>query len=120
MAAFTAATGVAQNRKDKLKTVTFTAVGPNTYDASGSVLDLSTAAAGLGPLYGFKKRVDGCHMIGVSAHASSKWLCTYVPAAAGAPATGLVKVDLLIQATPAEEGATDMHATTFTFVAFGE
>ncbi len=118
MAAFTSVTGVSQNRKDKLKTVTFTALGPNTYDASGSVLDLSRTG-GLG-LLGFKSRVDGVHCIGVSAHASSKWLCTYVPAALGAPATGLVKVDLLIQATPAEEGATDMHATTFTFVAFGE
>ncbi len=118
-AAFTSVTALGQNRKDKLKTVTFTAVGSALYDAGGSILDLSTAG-GLGVTSGFKKRVDGVHMLGVSAHASSKWLCTYVPAAAGAPATGKLKVDLLIQATPAEEGATDMSGTTFTFVAFGE
>ncbi len=120
MAAFTSVTGVGQSRKDKLKHVTFTAVGPNTYDTSGSVLDLSRTG-GLG-LLGFKTRVDGCLCIGVNvgASASAKWVLTYVGATASAPATGLVFVQLLAQATPAEEGATDMHATTFRFIAWGE
>ncbi len=117
MAAFTAVTALGCDRKSRLKKVTFTAVGPDTYDAGGSVLHLGVAG-GLGSL-GFVERVDGCVLIGVSAHASSKWLCTYVPATAGAPATGKIKVDLLIQATPAEEGTTDMKATTFTFEAVG-
>lgn len=120
MAAFTSVTGVGQNRKDKLKTVTFTAVGPNTYDAGGSTLDLSRTG-GLKNL-GFAKRVDGCVCLGVivAQSASAKWTLTYVQATSSAPATGKMAAGLTWQATPAEEGATDMSGTTFLFVAFGE
>lgn len=119
MGSFTAPTVLGANRKDRLKCVTLTVVGATSYATGGDTLDLSQAA--LGKANGFAKRVDGIQLIGTSAAANTKYLPCYVPATAGAPATGLVKIHDITAASDAEVvSTTSLAGVTFTFVAFGE
>ena len=58
---------------------------------------------------------------GIGAAAADRYFCTYVPAAAGAPATGKVKVRDADAATAMSEvaGAADLSTVTFTFEVTG-
>ena len=105
------------------KRVTFTATGTASYDTGGSVLNL--AQSGVLGIDGFTA-VHGVKLIGVAAAASDRYHCTYVRAAAGAPATGLLKVrDLDTTGGGATDGviqlgsAADISALTFIFEAVG-
>lgn len=114
MGSFAAPTVLGTSRVDKLKMITFTVVGSASYATSGDTLDLSAH---------FPVRTDLVILRGVptGGAADSKYRGTYVRAAAGASATGLVKFDDLIQATPAElANTTDLSAVTFIGVAYGE
>lgn len=78
------------------KRVILSATGPTSYDAGGSVLNVSSGNATLtalrnGPDAAFTK-VHGVRQIGVSPAASDRYHSTYVRAAEGAPATGVVKL----------------------------
>lgn len=116
MGAFTDHT-VLSVSQGQTKRVVMTVKGPASYDAGGSTLDLSSAVAALAGTISFVK-TWGVHLLGVSAHASSKFKATYVPAAGNAPATGKIKLDDLIQATPAEFSG-DASGTTFTIEVVG-
>jgi hypothetical protein len=105
------------NSQGTIKRVILTVAGPASYDAGGSTIDLSSAVTALGGTLTFTK-VYGVDCIAVSAHASSKFKATYVPAAGNAPATGKIKLDDLIQATPAEFSG-DASGTTFTLEVVG-
>lgn len=100
------------------KSVVLTATGPASYDAGGSVLNLSSGNTTLTGLLGeaFFTRVTGVKVVGVSPAASDRFHAAYIPAALGAPATGLIKVRDADDATAMAEvsGATDLSATTFT------
>ena len=100
-----------------IKEVILDIVGPASYDAGGSTSDLSSTVTALAGTITFTK-VWGVTLIAVSAHASSKFGFAYVPAAANAPATGKIKLDDLIQATPAEFTG-DASGTTFTIKVHG-
>lgn len=119
MAAFGTLTVLGVSRQDRLKSVTFKVVGGSSYATGGDTLDLS--AATLGKVNGFSKRVDCVTFGGINAAASTKYLPVYVPAASGAPATGVVKVHDTSAAADAEvTNATDISAATFFGVAWGE
>jgi hypothetical protein len=118
MGAFTDHTILKAEQLGSTKRVIMTAKGPASYDSGGSTLDLSDTITALGGTLKFTK-VYGLGLIAVSAHASSKYGVRYVPAAANAPATGKVKLDDLIQATPAEFTG-DASGTTFTFEVIGD
>ncbi len=81
------------SREDRQKRITFTATGSASYATGGDTLDLTASALTSAP-FGFV-RVDGVKLIGVVAAANSKYNCTYVRAASGAPATGLIKIENL-------------------------
>ena len=100
-----------------IKEVILDIVGPASYDAGGSILDLSSAVTALAGTITFTK-VWGVTLIAVSAHASSKYGVRYVPGASNAPALGKLKLDDLIQATPAEFTG-DASGTTFTIKVHG-
>ena len=87
-----------------------------SYDAGGSILDLSTAGL-LGAALGFQTVTAVAHAGHVTA-ASSKYDCVYVPAALNAPATGLIKVHDSSQAANAEASG-DLHATVVRVVIVG-
>lgn len=70
----------------------FTATLPASYDAGGSVLDLSS----------YFTYVHGVEVIGQATHGDDKYYATYIPAAAYAPATGKIKVRDLTAASDAE------------------
>jgi hypothetical protein len=82
----------------------FTAVLPASYDAGGSVLDLSAHFT----------YVHGVKFVGQATAANDKYYCTYIPAAAYAPATGLVKVRDLTAAADAEASG-DLSGVTVRF-----
>jgi hypothetical protein len=126
MSAFTIASelAVAAAPSGALKTVVFTATGPSSYDTGGSVLNLSRSGV-LGVDAGFTA-VHGVRLIGVAAAASDRYHCTYVRAAAGAAATGLIKVrDLNTTGAGGTDGVielgstADISALTFIFEAVG-
>lgn len=101
------------------KSVVLTATGPASYDAAGSIIDLSSANT---VLTGFVSdaafvRVTGVKLVGIGAAASDRYFCTYVPAALGAPATGKVKVRDADDATAMSEvsAAADLSAVVFHF-----
>lgn len=105
------------------KRVTFTATGTASYDTGGSVLNL--AQSGVLGINGFTA-VHGVKLVGVAAAGSDRYLCTYVRAAAGAAATGLLKVrDLATTGAGATDGVIelaslgDLSALTFIFEAVG-
>jgi hypothetical protein len=105
------------------KRVTFTVTGSASYDTGGSVLNL--ARSGVLGINGFVA-VHGVKLVGVAAAASDRYHCTYVRAAAGAAATGVIKVrDLDTTGAGATDGviqlagATDLSALTFIFEAVG-
>jgi hypothetical protein len=100
------------------KRVTFTATGTASYDTAGSVLNLATS--GVLGINGFSA-VHGVKLVGVAAAASDRYVCTYVRAAAGAPATGKLKVRDADDATAMIEvsSTTDLSALTFVFEAVG-
>ena len=121
MGAFTvtSVTGCATGDMGRGKSVVLTATGPASYDTGGSIIDLSSANT---VLTGFVSdaafvRVTGLKVVGVSAAAAARYHCTYIPAAAGAPATGKVKVRDADAATAMSEvaGAADLSTVIFTF-----
>lgn len=119
MGAFTVTSviGCATGDMGRGKSVVLTATGPASYDAGGSILDLSSANT---VLTGFVSdaafvRVTGLKQVGVGAAAADRYYCQYVPAAAGAPATGKVKVRDADDATAMSEASGDLSTVTFTF-----
>ena len=118
MGAFTSVTFVGASSLDVLKTVTCTATAPASYDANGSVIDLSTAG-GLGALYGFT-RVDAVMVGGItSAHTTDPYRVLYVRAAAGAAASGTLKIRDLAAASDAEASG-NLSALTLCLVVHGQ
>ena len=119
MGAFTVTSVVGCSTGDmgRGKSVVLTATGPASYDAGGSVIDLSSANT---VLTGFVSdaafvRVTGLKVVGIGAAAADRYFCTYVPAAAGAPATGKVKVRDADDSTAMSEASGDLSTVTFTF-----
>lgn len=121
MGAFTVTSviGCATGDMGRGKSVVLTATGPASYDAGGSIIDLSSANT---VLTGFVSdaafvRVTGLKQVGVGAAAADRYYCQYVPGSSGAPATGKVKVRDADDATAMSEvaGATDLSTVTFTF-----
>lgn len=121
MGAFTitGVTGVHVGDMGRGKHVVLTATGPASYDTGGSVLNLSSANTVLTGLNNeaFFVRVTGLKLVGVGAAADDRYHCAYVPAALGAPATGVIKVRDADDATAMSEfgAALDLSAVTFTF-----
>lgn len=84
------------------KTATFTAVAPASYDAGGSVIDLSSHFT----------LVHGVEVIGQPTHGNDKYYATFIPAAAYAPSTGKLKIRDLTAASDAEASG-DLSAVSF-------
>ena len=91
----------------------FTVTGPTSYDAGGSVIDLSIATLGVDN--GFAV-VHGVSVLGVAAAASDRFQPTYVRAAAGAPSTGLLKVRDADDSTAMSEVTAADNLSTHTFI----
>lgn len=96
--------------------------GPASYDTNGSVIDLSSAntvLTGLNNESAFTA-VRGVARLGVSPHASDKYMPAFVPGASGSPSTGTIKLRDLSAASDAEVASTtDLSATTFVFEVCG-
>jgi len=80
-----------------------------SYDAGGSVVDLSTSGS-LGQALGFT-RVFAGGMAGQGTAADSKYFPVFIPAASDAPATGKVKVHDTSAAADAEASG-DLHLSS--------
>jgi len=91
----------------KVALVTFT--GSASYDAGGSLLDLSTI---------FPSRVYGLVQMAVSPHGSAKYQPVFVRGLSDGPALGMVKIHD-ITASSGAEASGDLSATTFTALVFG-
>jgi hypothetical protein len=100
------------NLSGRMKEVVFTMTGSASYDAGGSIVDLSTAGV-LAVADGFTS-VHGVECI-ESAAANAKHVFRYVRVAA---ATGLLKILDVEQATPAEASG-NLSANTYTMKAIG-
>ncbi len=112
-------TVVAGSDSGGLKTRIISALGPATYSANGSELDLSSDATdGLSNKYDAFAVVYSVVQCGVGAHAGDVYRCMYIPAASGAAATGTVKIRDLTASSDAEASG-DLHATTFYFMVTG-
>lgn len=107
MGAFTAVAEVANEFGTKLRTAVVTATAPASYDAGGSVIDLSSLASG-----GFTK-VYGVDLIGQATAASDRYQPTFVPAVAYAAATGKLKIRDINSTDAAAEASGDLSAVTF-------
>lgn len=115
MGAFTSVTpvGRASNLEGR-KVLIVTAVGPASYDAGGSEIDLGTTALGL--LDGFTA-ASGATCIKVAGTAADKYFATAI---AGASAHTLKIVVRDAEAgTAAAEVSGDISALTFTLVCYG-
>ncbi len=99
------------------KRVILRATGPASYDAGGSVIDLSTSNSVLGKENGFTK-VYGVRQCGIGASGASIFDAKYIPAAANAPDTGKVFLRDLSAASDAEASG-DLHTHTFILEATG-
>lgn len=89
-----------------------------SYATGGDTIDLSALSAASG---GGFTLVHGGHMIASPTAGNDKYLCTYVPAAAYAPATGLVKIRDASAASDAEvSNTTDLSAVTIIFEFIGK
>lgn len=96
------------------KRAVITVTGPALYDTGGSIIDLSSANAVMLAANGGFVRVDSVVKGSVNAAAADVTLPQYVRAAAGAPATGLIKCRDLAAAADAEvPNATDLSGTTW-------
>ena len=101
------------------KRVILRATGPASYDTGGSVLALDTSVSILGKEYGFPK-VFGVRRVGLGAAAAGQYAVEYIPAAANAPATGVVLArDLAAAADAQVSNAADLSAHTFVFEVMG-
>lgn len=108
MSAHTLVSTLVQTLGDmKVAVVTFT--GSASYDAGGSILDLSSI---------FPSKVQGLAQVAVSPHGSAKYQPTFIRGASDAPASGKVKIHD-ITASSGAEASGDLSATTFTAIAFG-
>ncbi len=98
------------------------ALGPNTYSSGGNEFDCSADATdGFGVAFDAFNVVHSIKLISVgpgTAASASTYAMTYIPATAYAAATGKIKVDDLLQATPAENAAS-LAALTFVFEVIG-
>lgn len=101
------------NLDGRMKMAVVDATGPSSYDAGGSIIDLSTS--GVLAANGFQS-VHGVQIV-QSAAATSLHLTRYVRVAA---ATGLIKVNDGSAAGDAEfAGATNLSANTYTLMVVG-
>lgn len=117
MSAFGTPTVLQQSQAGGIKFTVITTTGSASYDTGGSVIDLSLAT--LGAWTGYSE-IYGVAMLGISATASSKYSPVFIAAAAGAPATGKIKLHDSSAAADAEvTGATDISGTTFTLLVTG-
>lgn len=91
----------------KAALVTFT--GSASYDAGGSLLDLSSV---------FPSKVYGLAQMAVSPHGSAKYQPAFVRGASDGPALGKVKIHD-VTASSGAEASGDLSATTFTAIAIG-
>ncbi len=101
-----------------IKTRIVSALGPTTYSSGGNEFDCSSDATdGFGNVADAFTVVHSIECIGVAAGtaaSASTYKFLYIPAASYAAATGKLKVDDVLQATPAENGAS-LAALTFLF-----
>jgi hypothetical protein len=116
MGAFTSVTALEVTPLPNGKLVVFSAVAPASYDAGGSTIDLSSAG-GLGA-WGCFQVVYSCVQCGFDATANEKYKASFLPASAGAAATGKLKVRDESQAADAEASG-DLSAVTMYFTAVG-
>jgi|GEM_PF-2285784 len=122
MGTFAEATVLSVGVSGGQKKAIISCVGSASYATGGDILDLdvgtTAATSAMGGWAGFAV-VDFVTGYAATA-ANSKYKCHYVRAASGAPATGLIKIDDMIQATPAEiANATDLSGQTFYFEVTG-
>jgi acyl-CoA synthetase (AMP-forming)/AMP-acid ligase II len=89
---------------------------PTSYDAGGSVVDFSTSGL-LTTTHGFQKVFAAIQCAQATA-ADDKYYATFIPAAADASATGLLKVRDLSAASDAEASG-DLDAVVIRFLVIG-
>ncbi len=98
------------------------ALGPTTYSSGGNEFDCSADATdGFGNAFDAFNVVHSVKLIGIApgtAASASTYQSTWIPATAYAAATGKLKVDDLLQATPAENAAS-LAALVFLFEVIG-
>lgn len=92
-----------------VKKATVTITGSASYDAGGSLIDLSTV---------FKSKVYGATQLAVSPHGSAKYQLAFIRGASDGPALGKVKIHDVTAASGAEASG-DLSATTFTLEVTG-
>lgn len=89
--------------------------GSASYATNGDTLDLSALTGGGMTV------VFGVSRVAVGAHGNDKYNLSYTPAAAGAPATGKIKIRDLAAGTPGAEvsSTTDLSAVSWTLEVVG-
>lgn len=92
-----------------IKKAVVTIAGSASYDAGGSIIDLSSL---------FPSKVYGAAHVAVSPHGSAKYHLAFVPGASNGPALGKVKIHDVTAASGAEASG-DLSATTFTLEVTG-
>lgn len=113
MGAFTAVTQVSSsNASGNPKTVSYTCLGPASYDAGGSVANVSVAALGVYPGY------NVLHNMTVSTN-SATISGRYLPGATPALAKIVAFSSAVADAGDEVAGAFDLSAITFTLTASG-
>lgn len=113
MGAFTSVTQISNELHTHGRRAVVTAVGPASYDAGGSVIDLSALTGG-----GFNK-VHGVTLIGQGTAANDRYQPTFIHAAAYAAATGKLKVRDINATDSAAEASGDLSAVTFVLEVIG-
>ena len=106
MGAFTSVTQLSNELGTHERRAVVTAVGPASYDAGGSTIDLSSLAGG-----GFSK-VYGVKLISQPTAANDKYQPTFINAASYAAATGKLKIRD-VSASGDAEASGDLSAVTF-------
>lgn len=94
--------------------------GSSSYATGGDTLDLSSGSSGFNNKFDAFAEVFAVTQVAIGAAADDIYDCKFVPAAAGAPATGLVKIRDLSAASDAEvSNATNLSGKTFYFLVVG-
>ncbi len=111
-------TVIGEDNSGGLKRRIVTSPGPASYTTGGGEFDCSSNTTdGMGTQYDALTVVYSIKVIGLApagTASNSKYKSTYLPATAYAAATGLLKLEDMIQATPAEATSSgDLSAIVF-------
>lgn len=93
-----------------IKTAIVTVTGSSSYDAGGSIIDLSTI---------FPSKAIGAAQIATAPHASAKYRAVFIRGTSDGPTLGKLKI-YDNTTDPGAEASGDLSGTTFTLQVIGQ